>query len=1057
MRKLILLLLLLLPSIAWGATIACPANTTCNLSSGTGWTGGVAPNCTTDAISINATNAIVNVDQSCAFSSTGSGASGITVNATSSSVFGTFQCLSNSTPYTITLTGTDKSTNLMALVNNFGKFLFTGSACTLTSNLTADFVSQIVNKGIMHIGTSANPGTVLAGGNLNWNNTARDSFCTITNVQRTNTAVIVTCAVAPTWPSGALVYVTAVTHTDVNGPIAATISGSTLTYTLGAGGTYNTADTGNVYQTTAASGAGLGLVNTVSFPNVKAVLLDMHWISNSTNNGPAAVGNSSLVLVGAGTCTGFTFTEQSSLDNLFSGSAVNGWYYVDYVNGVLWYYSSVFCNVNHLATYLSWFGFNILSNQNADYNELVVDGATINYAGPITNNLQNGFLQICYKGAGLSANSRNFQFTNNTLTYGTSPIGLICPGGGNALYGTSGSPVNITGNTITGTQNNGLNQFFNWYSNGSALSTAYVNISNNIFKPTQGSTTVGGAQGLQAIISGSQPVGVQGLHSNWKVQYNVSWSQIHYYGLSGPNVNDLFPDLNMSFNAMFGFSGIGGQPRAIGDWPGSNGHPALIHDNLCMSVYRCMNIYAWGQYYNNIGDQTEHHFITGPITSEAMYTASSVHNNLNVNSRSNGTQGTVQTGYNVRTGQDNTSFFSNTNVSTIGNALVVGYEFGDDGDNSGTQAGAKLLMHSNSINGGGYIAHRCFDNNTGSAGNYVGRFHVIEHDYNNGFGWTNAPTYYGGCTGGGTNWLRNQATFYINGSNYNDPATSKNATGVSLWDISNLSAGTLKVIVNVVSSTNITVQICNDTGAETCGTATQLVLNSNTGAGLTAVGSNVWFYTNVTDSTASFIFTYNSANNVAGGWLRMLSGGQVNKAFHIICGTSYVNQYCASPQTSLEIVGNDPTNPIWGASPIVAGDTYVVIAGEVGLYSTLDDGSGNSFHVGIDARALPTAVGTYTDGNITLASHQYTLDQRFMTEGTIADWQTWNGQHGLASYGFGTLFTTLASNPQVYIPSLLKSYHQWYTQYAPFKAAGYLGADIGSDVYNPMAITAVGQ
>lgn len=160
MRKLLVFLLLQ----AFAAATTFTSTTSGNLSSGSTWVGGSAPNCAGGDIIVVATGHAVTVDTNCTLGSKASNVGdAFTVQATNSTTFGELIVPNG---VTLTLRGTDLTANRIGKINQHGKFTVQSGA-TVVVDLASDYASIIRNDG--HF--SSNGATWdIPSGNINWNN-----------------------------------------------------------------------------------------------------------------------------------------------------------------------------------------------------------------------------------------------------------------------------------------------------------------------------------------------------------------------------------------------------------------------------------------------------------------------------------------------------------------------------------------------------------------------------------------------------------------------------------------------------------------------------------------------------------------------------------------------------------------------------------------------------------------------------------------------------------------------------------------------------------------------
>jgi len=178
MKMFLLLIILLLPCSAWAAALTSNAvgttGTPALASAGSTWVGGVAP-VDGDTITI-VSGAVIVQDVNRTYGSNASSVGhAITINGASSSSFGTYQVADG---VSLTLRGTDLTTNTLMLVNRYGTFA-PQPGTTIIGDVAGDYTSFILNKGnISAIGTSLKPITFTSpsGAYSNSNAVASEAF-----------------------------------------------------------------------------------------------------------------------------------------------------------------------------------------------------------------------------------------------------------------------------------------------------------------------------------------------------------------------------------------------------------------------------------------------------------------------------------------------------------------------------------------------------------------------------------------------------------------------------------------------------------------------------------------------------------------------------------------------------------------------------------------------------------------------------------------------------------------------------------------------------------------
>jgi len=141
---------------------------------------------------------------------------------------------------------------------------------------------------------------------------------------------------------------------------------------------------------------------------------DIGPISNSTLDGIASFGNTSLVISGASP----TWTNEVAT---YAAITNEGDYWVDYPKGVVfWKSTSSTLTVTYQFNYATWFSSGIISTDNTSGSSLTIDNSTIDHWGSVSTvdtEYTGGAVVARYKYAPSLSSDRAFSFTGNTVNY----------------------------------------------------------------------------------------------------------------------------------------------------------------------------------------------------------------------------------------------------------------------------------------------------------------------------------------------------------------------------------------------------------------------------------------------------------------------------------------------------------------------------------------------------------------------------------------------------------------------------------------------------------------
>jgi hypothetical protein len=680
--------------------------------------------------------------------------------------------------------------------------------------------------------------------------------------------------------------------------------------------------------------------------------LDYAPISNAAHNGPGRPGDNSLTFVapnwGTGSCTKLNFWD-----------VVANTCYVDYDYGILVANGFNF-NFSGTANYYSTAGGETAALDNnieiktptgtSAGNELLISNTDIRYA---YNNYDQSGIQ--FKGYSNAANNRAV-FQHNVVAMSSNVVGDY------GVQGTLSAPFEVTYNAVV--NNASLIGNADAFITGVA-SGQYLDASHNWFKGS-GSFLSGGNYAHTATYT----------HSHYTLTNNIIWALT--VALQGMYADDVWPYMLLQQNRIIqgGNASVSGSPNysfAISSLHNYNASaPITVRNNVIYGAFREAALEGNTTFEWNFMPYFFHHGVC--LTAQQPYYGvnanTTVRNNILLANESQPV--TCIDSFQDAVFLDSPVVRGNTCIGMMGGA-----DQGDMGDGGSTELTANLSIQDNvfalpyEATYAVFMKHQLLTmsmtqqqvsttGNNASQGTAKMYLPVESTNFNS----IPNPEY-------NRHVLVTKA-----GSNYNT-SVSKNVTGTAIQNPSyavNKTGGALQLVV--VSPANMTLAWSVD------GTnyGTPLQLNWG-GSGTTYTVATVtdpgaaYPYTAVTVSGTPFIAqitpgawanTGMPVTSPASRWALMTGGAMAGSAYPIF--GAYGTAGSATGQLYIGVPIPHPTLAATDTFVIVASETGGVTPSEVHLF---DAGGTDYVDVGIDARLLPTAAGTYTDTGIAITITDY--------------------------------------------------------------------------------------
>lgn len=424
------------------------------------------------------------------------------------------------------------------------------------------------------------------------------------------------------------------------------------------------------------------------------------FISNAAGNALGSFGDSSLSF-GTSTPANAVTTEVASLADIVSP----GQYYVDYQNGIFFFYSAVALSFTVTASYkyLTSFNTGIDSTYNSTYCEAVFQYCDFNYQGSRQADQVVAINAWHKKTPTAGGVSQNFSCKNCTFNYS----GKIT--NWSDITGGSGDVIAFSNNTINGFTD------VNGYGGGITMNygfgnSAYVDISNNNIS-------------CQTLFFRMVNSGDVFTLLNWTINSNVFHGQTFAAGL--PDYS-LFADGMMNGNFFLGYQGAL-DARMVDGFCGSLNHPAVISNNVFAFPLRIVNYGAYTTFSNNVCIKAYHHGVSS--LGQANRNIVNVNIQKNIITTDYEDAGGIEFGYNNFYMLDNVTASQNTIFNITGTAAIA---LGDLGDgvlvNLLTACNITSNLVVSALNG----VKRIADTSTN-----LYRLGLAVNDYNNLYGNTN--------------------------------------------------------------------------------------------------------------------------------------------------------------------------------------------------------------------------------------------------------------------------------------------------------------------------------
>jgi len=579
-------------------------------------------------------------------------------------------------------------------------------------------------------------------------------------------------------------------------------------------------------------------------------MLNNPYVANSTGTGLGSFGNSSLSF-SVSAPSGALATEVATI------AAVNatGKYYVDYVNGVYYYYAPSItltgtATYKYLSNSKTW---GIQTTQGTTYNSATFTGCTFNYMGQYATSANKPMIMATNcTGSG----TQIFSFTNNTVQFCGLNISVA------NCNGSAGNPINITGNTFYhGIVPAGADATPTYGSIVGAYETTtdYLYINNNTLNTRS------------ALFSAYAYSATLQSHTHFQLNNNTGTCAIVAYAKWPMNV---FPGGQIQGNTVNGVGTINSNRMILG-MGGTSGNQLVISGNSLGYPMRTLHTCAYLTVTGNVIYHSYHHGMPGDVSDDVYIPGLIITDNIFLGTASSVVYNSpsIELGYNHRHFYDSPIVCNNT---SIGNPQG-GVGFNDCQD----PASVSLIVNA-------YVCNNLSYYNLGAATTYgvrrgvdgatgVTKVHCLQFDNGLYYGAGGATsTYYGN--------LKATGTFTKGGANYNalsggsrslaglalfSPTASFPTSGIQVkyTDTTPGTTETLSLSTNSGSSFGTAVSIVNSHGTVT--TYTSNVIGS-----VTAIQTSIGFF----DTSQSWSVTLNNAACPRLRWVKMTSGklsGQV--------------------------------------------------------------------------------------------------------------------------------------------------------------------------------------
>ena len=811
-----------------------------NWSASATWTGGVKPGAGDTAV-IATGHAVVVDENTTVGSNSAAVGHGINVKATSAAVYAQ---LSVAAGVTLTLRGFDITNNTMMLIDRYAKFV-PAAGSTVLGDLASDGQSIIKNNGhISAIGTAGNlVNFSVPTANIKWDNSAT------------------------------------VTYTGAHGPMSAlgVYRGSYDTPT----GAYNM-----VY--------GIGLSKLTGGQENRV-------IANAAGTGIGSGIDTSLAV---NAVTGCISTIKGSLDAI----TAHGDYFIDHQLGALFHRLvgsgwTISPDITVTYKYLSYFGWGIISNNDATGSSAVFDYCNFSYMGGATYDLEfagNVVLGIRYKRSANVAADREGRIEHCNFTYCYHPIQLY------DSYGNATEKLKIKTNSFIGCMSHVAANSFNKYIVGLGAfgtDTGYLDFSDCHWH------------------SGTMMIG--------KDRESIPFHDLMLSSNTGNAMTAQYlpdgADNVVSDNTVVSLGGLGFIDSRGLAGQGTAGHPMIYTRNRVAANNRAAVAGANVSIIDNTITECMHHGIVIGFANGYVNNVLIEKNKLYYTDY-NDMPGGITFGYNSHTWSDSVVVRNNTFDNGHRSILL-----GDEGE-SGVVYGTNVQIYDNIVSNSSYGVHR----DPASTATMQNKFNIGRLAKNLEYNL-------------GTASAIRQCIPKIGTAEYNLPATTKNINGVSLWNPNYttfpVAAKNLQLITSGAIGTDFAASLSWGGG-----TTVSLVNVLGLGQGTVATATN-------TGAALGSKITVTGA-----GWpttLKQLRGKLCVLTNGTVTIYAMIQDNTATQLTLVTNLNRMGAFALTGTPDIVTNPTtykFLILDAE----AVLSDGT-NTITAGVDIARLTLAAGTYTD------------------------------------------------------------------------------------------------
>jgi len=850
------IILFVLSAPAWGAAITSAQSG--NWSATSTWAGGAKP--VAGDTAVIATGHTVTVDENTIVGSNAAAVGhAITIQATNAATYGKLIVAAG---ITLTLRGYDTANNTMMLINRYA-MLQPQAGAIILGDLASDGQSLIQNNGhISAIGTANSRITFsVPSANVKWDNSVT------------------------------------VTYTGAHGTITA----------LGA------------YVTGWLPSGQVNSINGIGLSNLTGGQ-ENRIISNAAGNGLGSGLDTSAVINSVTNPTGAITTIKSSLAEL----ANHGDYFIDHRLGILFHKiigsGMTSGDLNITYKYLSFYGWGIVSNNNAADSSAVFDYCDFSYMGANQYDKEftgNTSLGLRYKRSAAVDATRETRVEHSTFTHCYHPVQIY------DSFGSAAEKIKLRYNTFNACLTHYAANNFNRAMIGIgafANDTGHIDFSYNDWH-------VGSVMVMNDRISGTYP-----LH-DLTMSYNTGNAMTQGYLPDGA-------DNLVSYNTLLSLGGAGFMDSRGLSGEGTTGHPFVYEYNTVKYNNRAAVVSSNVIIRNNVISQCAHHgIVVGRLS--GYITNILIENNILYDTDNNDMPGGITVGYNMHTWSDSLVVRNNTFNSGRRSILL-----GDEGE-SGVVYGTNVQIYNNIVSNIGYGVRR----DPATTTTMQNKFNIGRLAKNLEYNFTTPSTF-------------RQCIPKIGADEYNLPATVKNIAGVSIWNPSYTSFPVAAKNLQLISSGTIGADYAA-TLSWGGGTAVSLLNASGLAQGTVATAANtgVALGSKITVTAAGWPTTGKQLR----GKLVLLTNGTTTIP-------AYIQNNTATELTLVTNLNRAGAFALSGTPDIVTNPTtykFIIMEAEV----SLSDGT-NTITAGIDIARFNTATGTFTD-SITIEDGLLTGDPKY--------------------------------------------------------------------------------